>query len=634
MSTLRPRRSSRAASASWSTTRAQPWRASLLALACAALAAPLTAAAVKPAASPSAEASDAAQEARIARVLAGLRPPVSFVGDPTWTLEARMKHYGVPGLSITVIDRHGLAWTRVFGLADHEAGLPVRPDTLFQAASISKPVAAFGALTLVRDGKLALQEPVNARLKAWRIPDNEWTAQQPVTLDHLLSHTGGLTVHGFMGYASGVAVPDVPTLLEGKPPANSAAVRVDQRPGQAFRYSGGGYTVAQLLMSEAEGRPFAELMQRRVLGPLGMRESRFAQPLPAPLLARAAAGVLPDGRAVPGQRNTYPELAAAGLWTTSQDLARFALGVQAAWRGDKKALLPVPLVKDMLSARAGSGYGLGFGLPQEQGEVYFAHGGWNEGFCASLMAHPSAGVGMAIMINANQPALMDELRRAVAFEYRWPGVKALEPVPVSAEALELAPGRYRLNGEQFVQVTREGDKLFLAHGGDPASELVPVAGGRYLQREQEQARSFEADAQGLWQLRLEQRNSNKPLLLPRLAEGSRAPRELLLAGDQTAAVAAYKALREAGDEAGSEAYLNDQAYRELGRGRKLVALALMRLNTELSPDSANAWDSLGEGLLSQGDTAAARAAYRRALALNPNSTSAKAALARLPAEGS
>ena len=190
-----------------------------------------------------------------------------------------------------------------------------------------------------------------------------------------------------------------------------------------------GYTVAQLLMSEADGRPFAELMQRRVLGPLGMAESSFAQPLPTPLLTRAAAGVLPDGRAVLGKRHSYPELAAAGLWTTSQDLARFALGVQAAWRGDKTALLSTPMVKDMLSQRAGSGYGLGFGLPEEEGEVYFAHGGWNEGFCASLMAHPSAGVGMAIMINANQPALMDELRRAVAFEYRWPGFKAHQPLP-------------------------------------------------------------------------------------------------------------------------------------------------------------------------------------------------------------
>ncbi|MCV2418979.1 serine hydrolase domain-containing protein [Paucibacter sp. DJ2R-2] len=587
-----------------------------------------SASAATPAVPASAPAAADGDEARIARVLAGLRPPVSFVGDRSWTLQERMKHYGVPGLSITVIDKNGLAWTRVYGLADREAGLPVRPDTLFQAASISKPVAAVAALTLVQEGKLALQEPVNARLKAWRIPDNAWTAQVPVTLAHLLSHTGGLTVHGFGGYAPGQTLPDVTAVLDGKPPANSDAVRVNQLPGQAFRYSGGGYTVAQLLMSEADGRPFAELMQRRVLGPLGMAESTFAQPLPAPLLARAAAGVLPDGRAVLGKRHSYPELAAAGLWTTSQDLARFALGVQAAWRGDKTALLSTPMVKDMLSQRAGSGYGLGFGLPEEEGEVYFAHGGWNEGFCASLMAHPSAGVGMAIMINANQPALMDELRRAVAFEYQWPGFKAHQALPASAEALDKAPGRYRVNAEQFIQITRKGEQLFMAHGGDTARELVPVAGGRYLQREQDEARSFAPDAQGRWQLKLERRDGTAQVLA-RLAEAERAPRELLLAGEAKAALAAYRALRDAGDEAGSESYLTNQGYRELRGGNKAAARALLDLNAQLNPESANAWDSLGEVLLSLGDKQQAAAAYRRALALKPELPSAKAALAAL-----
>jgi len=371
-------------------------------------------------------------------------------------------------------------------------------------------------------------------------------------------------------------------------------------------------------------------MQDRVLRPLGMRDSSFAQPLPPALLARAAAGVRPDGSAVPGKRHGYPELAAAGLWTTSQDLARFALGVQSALRGQSR-LLSAPLARDMLSQRAGSGYGLGFGLPLEQGEAYFAHGGWNEGFCASLMAHQSVGQGAAIMINANQPALMDELRRAVAFEYRWPGFKTQQPLPASAEALDKAPGRYRVNGEQFVQLTRQGERLFLAEGGGRASELVPVAGGRYLQREQEQARGFEPDAQGRWQLRMERRQGAAQLL-PRLADGERAPRELLLAGEQAAALAAYRALRTAGDEAGSEAYLNAQGYRELRGGDKAAAVALLRLNTELDPESANAWDSLGEAWLGQGDKAQAAAAYRRALALKPEMPSAKAALARLAAE--
>src|SRR6218665_3104152 len=205
------------------------------------------------------------QEARIARVLAGLRPPVSFAGDATWTLQERMQHYGVPGLTVTVIEGNGLAWTRVYGLADREAGLPGKPDTLFQAAPVSKPVAAFGALTLVQAGRLSLDKPVNPQLKSWRIPENSLTEQAPVTLAHLLSHTGGLTVHGFGGYASQAPLPDLRAVLEGKPPANSAAVRVDQLPGQAFRYSGGGYTVAQLLMSEAAGRPFAQLMQHNLL---------------------------------------------------------------------------------------------------------------------------------------------------------------------------------------------------------------------------------------------------------------------------------------------------------------------------------------------------------------------------------
>ncbi len=568
-----------------------------------------------------------ATDARIARVLAGLRPPVSFVGDATWTLQDRMKHYGVPGLTITVIDHNGLAWTRVYGLADRERGVPVKPDTLFQAASISKAVTAFGAMTLVQAGKLSLQRPVNEQLKSWRIPENEFTRETPVTLDHLLSHTGGLTVHGFMGYAPDAPVPDVLAVLDGKPPANSAAVRVARRPGQAFSYSGGGYTVAQLLMSEAGGQPFAPLMQRRVLQPLGMADSSFAQPLPAAQIARAAAGVTPDGAAVAGKRHTYPELAAAGLWTTSQDLARFGLGVQRALAG-KSPLVSATLARDMLTGRVGGDYGLGFGLPTVGGEPYFAHGGWNEGFCASLMASQNSGQGAAILINANQPALIDELRRAVAHEYGWPGFKTLTPLPASAEALDKAPGRYRVNAEQAVVVTRQGQRLFIGAVGEPVSELVPVAGGRYLQRDQELARRFEPDADGRWQLRME-RAQGGPQLLPRLPDDQPTPRERLLAGDQAGALAAYRALRDSGDEAGSEAYLNRQAYGLARGGSTATAVALMTLNTELYPGSANAWDSLGEVHLMRDDKPQARQAYRKALALQPNLGSAQAALRRL-----
>lgn len=566
-------------------------------------------------------------EARIARVIDGLRPAVGFVGDKPWTLAERMQHHGVPGVAITVIDRHGIAWTRAYGQADRARGTPVRPDTLFQAASISKPVAAFGALTLVRDGRLALQAPVNARLKAWRIPENEFTRQAPVTLEQLLSHTGGLTVHGFAGYAAGVAVPGVVAVLDGTPPANSAAVRVDQPPGKAFRYSGGGYTVAQLLMTEAAGQPFETVMQQRVLKPLGMVDSHFRQPLPASLAARAAAGVSADGRAVPGGHHVYPELAAAGLWTTSQDLARFAIGVQQALAG-KSTLMSAAQARDMLTGRAGGDYGLGFGLPQEGGEPFFAHSGWNEGFSSMLIAGERRGQGVVILTNGNRPALNDELRRAVALEYGWPGAALRERAPMPVDALTRAPGRYRANGEQVVQVVRDGEQLFLEPLGEPRSELVPVPGGGFLQREHALARRFEPGADGRWALRVD-RPRGAPLLLQRLADDERAPRERLLAGDTDAALAAYRALRDQGDDAGREAYLNAQAYVLARHGNAAASLAFARLNTRLYPDSPNAWDSLGELALRQQDRPTAREAYRRALALRPELASAKAALADL-----
>ncbi|MCB1614267.1 MAG: beta-lactamase family protein, partial [Xanthomonadales bacterium] len=199
---------------------------------------------------------DEASDAQIERVIHGLRPPVSFVGDPGWSLAERMSHYGVPGVAITVIDQSGIAWTRVYGLADRDSGAAVQENTLFQAGSVSKPVAAFGAMRMVEDGRLSLDQPVNDRLASWKIPDNEFTERVPVTLSHLLSHTGGLTVHGFAGYPAGASVPSMLQILEGQAPANSAAIRVDLLPGSRWRYSGGGYTVAQLLMTEVSGQPF------------------------------------------------------------------------------------------------------------------------------------------------------------------------------------------------------------------------------------------------------------------------------------------------------------------------------------------------------------------------------------------
>src|SRR5688500_12367122 len=268
--------------------------------------------------------------ARALRVEQGLLPAIRVQGRAAVpaTIEQRMHVHGVPAVSVAVIQDGRIEWARAYGFADLASRRPATTSTLFQAASISKPVAAIGALRLVQEGKLALDEDVNAKLRTWRLPANELTARRPVTLRLIMTHSPGTPVHGFPGYAPGADVPTVAQLLDGQKPANTVAVRVDIEPGSRWRYSGGGTTVMQLLMTDVTGEPFPSLMRRLVLDPAGMTASTYEQPLPAPRAAQAATGYRSAATAVTGRYHTYPEMAAAGLWTTPTDLARLVIEIQ------------------------------------------------------------------------------------------------------------------------------------------------------------------------------------------------------------------------------------------------------------------------------------------------------------------
>jgi len=165
-------------------------------------------------------------DTQIKRVEQGLLPPVLIKGDPSWSIEERMKQWKVPGLSVAVVKDFKVEWARTYGVKDIETKEPVTTETLFQAGSISKPVAAMVALKRVQDGKISLDENINNKLQTWKLPDNEFTAKKKVTLANLLSHTAGLTVHGFPGYAVDEKIPTLPQVLDGSEPANTAAVRV------------------------------------------------------------------------------------------------------------------------------------------------------------------------------------------------------------------------------------------------------------------------------------------------------------------------------------------------------------------------------------------------------------------------
>ena len=415
---------------------------------------------------------------RIDRVLSALRPPVEVAGKAPvrWTLADRMAHHNVPGISIAVVDGGRLSWARGVGLEQAGTTDSVTPTTLFQAASISKPVTATGMLRLVERGTLDLDADVNRYLTSWKVPDNKFTATEKVTLRRIVSHTAGLTVHGFPGYSPKDPMPTVVQVLDGKKPANTAAVRVDTTPGAISRYSGGGTTIMQQLLVDVTGRPFPALMQELVLGPAGMSNSTFEQPLPAARAGDASRAHDAKGKMVPGGWHVYPEMAPAGLWTTPTDLTNWALAITAARAGKSTTLLSQPMVAQMLTP-VKDGIGLGPFVGGTGRNFHFGHGGANEGFHSQLVMYPELGVGAAVMTNGDGgPELIGEVLRALAAEYQWPDYAAKQVTTVALEPAAVAGllGKYLLRVGPGIraEVRKDGDKLMLTSSQIPAQELL------------------------------------------------------------------------------------------------------------------------------------------------------------------
>jgi len=337
------------------------------------------------------------------------------------TLQQVMERFRVPGLSVAVIRDFQVHWTKAYGIADVETGRPVDANTLFQAASISKPVTAMAALRLAQDGRLSLDDDVNLVLKSWRVPPSDRTRERPVTPRSLFSHTSGADDgFGFPGYDPAAPRPTVVQILDGQAPSNVGRVLFARPPFQSFKYSGGGVTIMQLALTDLLGRPFAEVLRSYVLYPLDMASSSYEQPLPAPLATRAARAHNGQGHAMGPPWHIYPEQAAAGLWTTPSDLARFAIEVQQAIRGPAGRVLTQASAREMVSPVGVGPFGVGLSVERRGEGWYFSHGGSNWGFRANLLAHVRKGYGVVIMTNGdNGTAVIAELEARIAAAYGW-----------------------------------------------------------------------------------------------------------------------------------------------------------------------------------------------------------------------
>ena len=344
--------------------------------------------------------------------------------DPPWKrmrLEDRMAYYNVPGVSIAVIDDGRIAWTKGYGVLENGSLQPVTPETLFQPASLGKPIVAMAALHFVETGLLDLDRDVNEQLASWQVPENSLTQHERVTLRRLLSHSAGVTVAGFVGYRQGMAVPNLQQILDGLPPANSDPILVDITPGTQERYSGGGYMIVQKLLEDVTGQPLPETIRQVVLDPLAMTSSTLEWPLPEGLRSLAAHGHRADGSPIAGGWHTYPEVGAgASMWSTPTDISRFVIQLMDAYRGSGGDLISQAMATEMLTPQINN-RGLGPLVYDDGGDLfYFMHPGANDGYKSVMVGYPERRQGVVIMTNGdNGDLLWHEILNSISAEYRW-----------------------------------------------------------------------------------------------------------------------------------------------------------------------------------------------------------------------
>ena len=425
------------------------------------------------------------------------------------TLEQLMERFGVPGVSVAVIRGFDVHWAKGYGVADVETGALVDTETMFQAASISKPVAAMAVLRAVQDGLFTLDDDINDILESWTLDGGGFTNDRPVTPRSLTSHTSGLgDAFGFPGYDPSAPLPTVVQIIEGNELSNVGALFMERAPMTFQEYSGGGVVLMQQALSDARGRAFADIMRDDVLMPIGMANSSYQQPIAAERDRNAARAHNGEGASRGAKWHVYPEMAAAGLWTTPTDLARFAIEVQKSAIGESNRVLSRTTVQAMLSPVGVGPFAVGFSISRMGEGWYFSHGGSNWGFRATLLAHKVKGYGLAIMTNADGGgAVAAELSRRIQAAYEWdsmadpvrrgyaPPVEHTE-VNVAMNILETYVGEYEVSPELSLTVTLEDGALFVEPTGQGKVAIFAESDTKFFLRVVEAQISFTKDDSG------------------------------------------------------------------------------------------------------------------------------------------
>lgn len=433
--------------------------------------------------------------AEIDQIENGLVLNIQIKGDSVQKMNIyeRMEHYNVPGVSIAVIENGKLKWAKGYGLANTQDSTKVDTETLFQAGSISKPIAALSVLKLKENGSVELNVDVNNYLTDWKVPENEFTKDEKVTLERLLTHTAGMTVHGFPGYQQKDSFPEITDVLNGN--GNTPKIFVDTTPGTIWRYSGGGYTVAEKVVEDVSGLPLEDYMDENILKPLGMENSTYEQPISEAFQKNISAAYYGNGALIEGLWHNYPEQAAAGLWTTPSDLAKYCIEVQEILKGKTSGVLSKQTIDQMLTKHKGD-WGLGPSLNGEGDSLVFGHGGKNAGFTNNMSAYAHLGHGVIVMTNAdNGGRLAREIELGIYDHYGWSIGKPniIDVIDLTEEELNKYVGKYSLKEQNLVVEMKLVDGHLRSQTPLGYLKLLPMTETKFLDIESVTVIEFTVD---------------------------------------------------------------------------------------------------------------------------------------------
>jgi CubicO group peptidase (beta-lactamase class C family) len=420
----------------------------------------------------------------------------SFKG---WSISDRMAHYKVNGISIAVIRNYKIEWAKGYGFADVANKTPVTTTTRFQAGSISKSLNAVGVLKLAGKEGIDLNADVNKYLVSWKVPYNKISKGKAVNISQLLSHTAGFNVSGFSGYMANQSIPSTVQILKGKHPSNSPAVHIINQPGIIHQYSGGGTIITQLLIEDITHKHYDTYMQSEVLKPLGMVNSSFANPGKGNTKNLLATGYYENGKQVEGKYHIYPEKAAAGLWTTPSDLAKYIIALQEAYRGKQNNILSSPMAKLMLTPNIDQRAGLGVFIDNYNGEKYFGHGGLTFGFYSQYYGSLTNGNGVVVMTNSVNADIVPEIINSVANVYGFKGLyrsKVTKSFSVNESILESYTGSYRLGPDEVLTVSKIDKQLFIKLTGQDKVAIYPETVSKFYLKVVDAQLEFIKDANG------------------------------------------------------------------------------------------------------------------------------------------